>query len=140
MSPEKKPSRIETVMRNPDVSRAAKDRAMQQLDGVGGASACEEVPEEETHEEAEGSAASEDNLDPETVRNTKMNEGARRVPTHASPDADVGGPARHVGFADEARPTRVLAGHKAALHNPRSSDEAREHSRGLLAFHGERSE
>ena len=39
------------------------------------------------------------------------------------------------GVTEDEHQTRVLAGYKAALHNPRVSPEAKEHAREYLAEH-----
>jgi len=80
-------------------------------------------------------------VDSVTARNTRANERTKRIGVRrggrsasSSPESS---PDKHVNFIDEAHSVRVLAGHKSALHNPKTSEETKTRAKDLLEFHGE---
>lgn len=81
-------------------------------------------------------------LSSETIQNTRINENMTpqrelRRGSLKSGIRKTSSPGKRVNFIDESHSIHVLAGHKATLHNPNTSEEAKDRAREILSFHGE---
>lgn len=143
-SPERVAAGLKATIKNPHVSEEAKQHAAERL---------EEMKSSELHgQHSQRSAAESQSAEPQGGDATEMNTSSfSEVKEHTtvvfSDQASAERSHREIlkeaypEFEDESSKSsgqhmsRVLAGHKAALHNPNVSQEAKAHARQFLEDH-----
>jgi len=116
---------LKAAINNPNVSEDAKERAMNQLDGLGNKLSSSSPPQTQRRSGRRGSVSA-------SPQSSPARERAPRRPSTDSDDDE-----KHVNFVDEEQPKRILEGYRDALHDPTIDEDEKTHARELLEFHGE---